>query len=378
MSELVNAKRENERDLHRQLLATASALALTGFISAHDAKADDNADRPIVWIELGGQLDRMESGQEAFAPPFFSLAAPPSVLAPMVDAQKLPSHSFGENGKITFEPVGSNWLVSASIRYGRAGSTRHLHYETARQTAPQTFLGVFQSGQLNEFGDGQGTTRESHLVVDFQAGKDVGLGLFGGRGTSVFSAGVRFAQFTSNSDVTLYARPTYVVSSVRVNPGKYTLRYHHFHSNTAIIQSRRSVHAIGPMLSWDATQPVVGDSASMAVAFDWGVNAAILFGRQRAQTHHQTTGHYEKALVNIKYQTNYANPPVDRSRARTVTIPNVGGFAGVSFRYASAKVSFGYRGDFFFNAMDTGWDARKSSTVAFYGPFASISIGLGG
>ena len=61
-----------------------------------------------------------------------------------------------------------------------------------------------------------------------------------------------------------------------------------------------------------------------------------------------------------------------------MTIPNVGGFAGVSFRYANAKVSFGYRGDFFFNAMDTGWDTRKSSTVGFYGPFATISIGLGG
>jgi hypothetical protein len=132
------------------------------------------------------------------------------------------------------------------------------------------------------------------------------------------------------------------------------------------------------MLSWDASQPVVGDSASMVVAFDWGINAAILFGRQRAQTHHQTSGYYFKGLLSPRYQTNYANPPVDRSRVRTVTIPNVGGFAGVSFRYASAKISFGYRGDFFFNAMDMGWDTPKSSTVGFYGPFASVSVGLGG
>ena len=374
MSELINT-RQHERDLHRCLLGTVSAAAL--LVSVSNAAASNDADRPTVWIELGGQLERVEGGQQAFAPPFFSLAATPEVLAPMVDAQKQPSHSFGENGKITFEPTGSNWLVSASIRYGRASSPRHLHYETARQTVTQTFLGAPQTGRDNEFGDGQGTTRESHLVVDFQAGKDVGLGLFGAKGTSVISAGVRFAQFTSGSDVTLYARPTYV-SSVRTRPGKYTLHYHHFHSNTAVIQSRRSTRAIGPAVSWDASLPVVGDSASMAVVFDWGINAAILFGRQRAQTHHQTSGHYYKGMVGPKYQTNYANPPVDRNRSHSVTIPNVGGFAGVSFRYADAKVSFGYRGDFFFNAMDTGWDTKKSSTVAFYGPFASISIGLGG
>jgi iron complex outermembrane receptor protein len=378
MSELIDT-RQNERDFRRQLLATVSALALTAFISIHDAKADESADRPVVWIELGGQLDRIEDGQEAFAPSFFSLAAP-GVVAPMVDAQKQPSHSVGENGKITFEPTGSDWLVSASVRYGRASSVKHLHYETARQTVPVTLLGVIRTGfRENELGDGQGGTRESHLVVDFQAGKDVGLGLFGAKGTSVFSAGVRFAQFTAGSDVTLHACPTYV-STVRAHPGKYTFRYHHFHTNTAIIHSRRSTRAIGPAVSWDASQPVVGDSASMAVAFDWGVNAAFLFGRQRAQTHHQTAGYYFRGLIaaNPSYHTTYVNPPVDKTRARTVTIPNVGGFAGVSFRYASAKVSFGYRGDFFFNAMDTGWNTQKSSTVGFYGPFASVSIGLGG
>jgi hypothetical protein len=60
-----------------------------------------------------------------------------------------------------------------------------------------------------------------------------------------------------------------------------------------------------------------------------------------------------------------------------IAIPNVGGLAGVSFRYANAKVSFGYRGDFFFGAMDAGIDTRKAETVGFHGPFASISVGLG-
>ncbi|HEV2561086.1 MAG TPA: hypothetical protein VGT78_03000 [Rhizomicrobium sp.] len=58
-----------------------------------------------------------------------------------------------------------------------------------------------------------------------------------------------------------------------------------------------------------------------------------------------------------------------------VNAPNLGGFAGISFRYDNAKISFGYRGDFFFAAMDHGIDTRKSTTLGFNGPFASIRVG---
>ena len=46
-------------------------------------------------------------------------------------------------------------------------------------------------------------------------------------------------------------------------------------------------------------------------------------------------------------------------------------------RYADAKISFGYSADFFFGAIDGGIDARKNENRGFYGPYASISIGLG-
>ena len=116
----------------------------------------------------------------------------------------------------------------------------------------------------------------------------------------------------SGSHVTLHAVPTYV-STVLGNPGKYTFRYHHFHTNTAIIQSRRNTHAVGPAVSWDASLPFAGNSESMSMAFDWGINAAVLFGRQRAQIHHQTAGYYFKGLVaaNPKYHTTYVNPAVE-------------------------------------------------------------------
>jgi hypothetical protein len=61
-----------------------------------------------------------------------------------------------------------------------------------------------------------------------------------------------------------------------------------------------------------------------------------------------------------------------------VTVPNLGGFAGFSWQTSNAKVALGYRADFFFGAMDGGLDARKAETIGFYGPFASVSVGLGG
>jgi hypothetical protein len=133
------------------------------------------------------------------------------------------------------------------------------------------------------------------------------------------------------------------------------------------------------MLSWDASVPVAGNGTHRSLTFDWGINAAILFGRQRARIHQQTTGaslyDYPGGYYPSK-QNGYTNKPADRNRARNVTIPNIGGFAGISFKYADAKLALGYRADLFFNAMDGGIDTRKSENVGFYGPFAAISVGF--
>ena len=51
-----------------------------------------------------------------------------------------------------------------------------------------------------------------------------------------------------------------------------------------------------------------------------------------------------------------------------MTVPNVGGFAGLSFNYADAKISFGYKADFFFGAIDGGIDTRKNENRGFSAP----------
>jgi hypothetical protein len=121
---------------------------------------------------------------------------------------------------------------------------------------------------------------------------------------------------------------------------------------------------------------LAGNVDDGAMAFDWGVNAAVLFGRQKVQGSHITTGAYFTNNSGPKSTYNTGRKPFARSRS--VVVPNVGGFAGFSAQYSDAKLSFGYRADFFFGAMDGGLDTRKTYDRIFHGPFAKVSIGLGG
>ena len=147
----------------------------------------------------------------------------------------------------------------------------------------------------------------------------------------------------------------------------------------ACLLAHHGMIAIGPSLSWDASAPLTRSDQHATLDFDWGVNAAVLFGRQKVQLHRRTAvshynlvaGHYGGAT----YST-HSSPRANPGRSRTVMIPNIGGFAGVSLKFPNAKVALGYRADLFFNAMDGGIDARKSENVGFYGPFATISVGL--
>ncbi|HEV2561063.1 MAG TPA: hypothetical protein VGT78_02875 [Rhizomicrobium sp.] len=363
------------------LLATVSSIALLGYVctAADAALASGSDDRPLIWIEIGGQAERTDTAPELFEPPFFKLAVP-MVFSALTQSQKFPPYSTGLNGQISFQPENSDWVISAAIRYGRSHSTRHLHHQTKGfPSAFETFQGrIFGTPPFAAYGDTHSSVREAHTVLDFQAGKDIGLGLFGEHGVSTISGGIRFAQFTANSHVTMHALPTYH-TYVRLNiPGRFLVIFGVRDSFTAAMDASRNTRAAGPSLSWNASLPVIGGNSDASVNIDWGINAAVLFGRQRAHVSHQTQSCYAKGVWASTYcQHGYNNPLADHKRSRIASIPNLGGFAGISFRYSDAKVSLGYRADMFFGAVDGGIDAAKKEDRAFYGPFASISVGMG-
>jgi iron complex outermembrane receptor protein len=225
---------------------------------------------------------------------------------------------------------------------------------------------------------------EQHLIADFQAGKDVGLGMFGDKNaTSVFSLGIRYAQFSNKTNISLKSDPDWHFHLKYIYGATFAQQA--FHTNRASLTAERSFHGIGPTLSWDASLPFAGNSRDGELSFNGGVNAAVLFGRQRTTIDHQMSRQYCPPQVvpispsgaGIAYVT-YQPPAVHHTRVRTVVVPNVGGFVGATFRIENFKVSAGYRADLFFGAMDGGIDAARKENVGFYGPFATVSVGIGG
>ncbi len=308
------------------------------------------------------------------------MPGPYSPISP-AQAQRAPSNSYGAEGKLSLQPDGTNWQFSVSLRYGRSNNNKHIHQQSYGKTPSRKYAShPTQPPYISypQFADLKVKNSESHSIVDFQVGRDFGLGSFGRGSTSILSAGLRFAEFTSKSRVSIIARPNIFFRTVTPIPNKYfQIPTHDDYVASAF--SQRSFRGMGPSLSWSGSTPVLGNPDRGEATFDWGINAAILFGRQKAQGTHQVdarhyNGKYQTVPPYGAYPLYFHATPHDRSR--TVTVPNVGGFLGASFRYPNAKVSFGYRADFFFGAMDTGINARHTVDRNFYGPFATISMGL--
>jgi len=389
MSELMNTD-YGASGFRWELLATVSALALlTTVAKPQDSYArDSDRDRPTVWIELGGQLERNDGTGAPFAPAFtqFKPTPPTFETASPVALQHAPRYSKGAEAAITIAPAGSDWSFSALIRYGRSNGKKHAiaqtHPERSKYFGPTYgHQPMPASQQVPQFADTTVRLSESHTILDFQAGKDVGLGLFGHDSTSIFSVGVRFAQFTSRADVKVRTRQNIQVGNMLPDP-KYFPSYK-FHTYYMRANNERSFHGIGPSLSWQASEPVTGNLQDGEFAVDWGLNGAILFGRQKAKLHHQTTDSYYKGrkyyAPSGNFGTHYKRYPAvlgNPQRSHSVVVPNIGAFAGLSYRIENFKVSAGYRADFFFNATDGGIDTRQQFDRSFHGPFALFSVGL--
>lgn len=375
-------------------LSNVSMLALMLTVTGSEIAeaADSGVDRPAVWIELGGQMERQTGQSSAYVPPFVANNPDSSAFGGdfIAKSQNAMPFTNGGQGSLTFEPKGSDWVFSAAVRYGRASGERHASHPDPnlrhdKWVLPPAYYTScycygthnrtsYHTGPSHIFSNIDMKQQQSHLLLDFQAGKDVGLGFLGRHSSSVLSFGVRVAQFSSRMSSTIHAVPTETRRNIFGNPEFYAPTTS-FHAYTGSSEAWRSFHGIGPSLSWKMSAAIAGLEDSMSLNVDGGLNAALPFGRQRAGSHHQTAGYFE-ASCNCDRLPTYTRSG-DVSRSRRVTIPNFGAFGGVSLQFPNAKVSLGYRGDFFIGAMDTGMDVRKTKTVGFYGPYASITIGLG-
>ena len=399
MSELMHAA-ERRWSVRWQLLATVSTLALVGStcVVSSVGAAESDGDSPTVWIELGGQLNRLADGQETFAPPFILANPDATVFKPVspLAVERPPLSGFDTDGKISIQPHGSDWVFSASVRYGGSQDMRSIYRKNEPTPLKVHIFGSVYSTQKKVTGDyyqqttqfvnANAGTSAKHAIVDFQIGKDVGLGIFGNGGNSILNAGVRFAQFNEKSHAAIDADPNYHFGT-HYFPTFYGIpavhwpdNVHHSYHGTSL--SERNFHGVGPSISWNASALLAGEPRDGEFALNWGANAAVLFGHQRTKIHHQTSGSYHKTLLADTAPfypvVVYHNPAVNITRTRSVIVPNVGGSIGASYRIENFKVSAGYRVDFFFGAIDGGMATAKSYDRGFYGPFATVSVGLGG
>jgi hypothetical protein len=371
MSELIQ-KNDNRATIRWKLLTGASALTLAAYFSSASMAIAEDAGRPLVWIDLSGQLQQSNRTSDLFAP-LFTQGIPASGFDDPVSFERFPRYSVGGEGMLTFRPEDSKWLFTASISYGRTNGTRHVHQQNAIPPTTNPLFGGMLIPTISKFVDTHAHYKASHSVIEFQVGRDVGLGLAHDNYSSKMFFGVREVNFTSGSNVEISGHPDF--RFVRTPP-KY---FPHVagYTYTARMTERQSFQGIGPSISWEASAAIAHPQTDAVLSLDWGLNAAVLFGRQKSRGQHQTTAeYYEQPPIQYGYSSIY-NTAGSHNRSRAVTVAAVGGFAALSFRYSDAKVTFGYRADRYFGAMDGGTDSRKTYDQNFYGPYASISIGLG-
>jgi len=385
MSELINI-RNSKIGVRRQLLATVSAATLLAVVygPGRAKAADQNEENPTVWIELGGSMQHIDGQGVPFAPDFLARNPNSPVLHPTspLQAQRPPPLNFGEEGKISIAPGNSDWVFSAGVSYGRSGNSKEVDHQTNRVGhGVIAFAGPdahFLTTYAN-FADTRVHDQDSHAVVDFRAGKDVGLGMFGKEGSSVLSLGVRFAQFSSKATLDIRVRPdlhvNYQIVGTSASPKYLRFPLPSFHTYHVAGVATRSFHGVGPTLSWDGSVPLAGNPHDGEAELNWGANAALLFGRQKTTVQHTATASYCPPAANHTLVPVYRHTG-GRHSIRSVAVPNVGGLIGATYRIENFKVSTGYRADFFFGAIDGGVDTRKPETLGFYGPFASVSVGL--
>lgn len=394
MSDTVKPGRSGTR-----LYLLTSVSSITLLATAFGTNPAIAGSQPALWVEFGAQSDQLAGTADRFELPFDGAIPANGITGPLNAGPDLASGFSGE-GKLTFRPGGADWVFTASVTYGRSTGKGKI---SQREPLPTTAFATYQTSVVGlsfpyfnkhlkpaqltaNTISGETASSESHTILDFSAGKDVGLGMFGSGSTSVFSAGVRFANFTSRLDVTGVEGALdndFKKSYNTTHPVSYWSWFHTKASETwrTVSGSAKMSHTfkgIGPSLSWDASVPLLGQDERRGVAtLDWGINAALLFGKQKIKEQHQSASAYNcyGPICNAQH-VQYAAQSGHSSRSRNVTVPNLGGFVGASYRAGGFKASIGYRADWFFGVFDSGLGASHKADRGYFGPFASIGVGL--
>ncbi len=328
-------------------------------------------------IEFGGGVTRFESGHRIFAPAFVD-EYKPSMPFPLGVQSDDMQWADQREVKLTYAPA-SDWKISLARRWGQAANSwREAAYEKFPDGVRTTgFIPLVRPGPSNSaISSAQG--REEYDVIDFTVGKEAGLGLIGEGGESLVSLGLRFAKFDSIARTRLSGTPDWHFPESE--PFKYPTEHHSEYS--AWLDRERSFEGAGPVLSWEATKPLLGDERIGRLGLDWSLSGGVLFGKQEMQAEGHRFGEY------IHWKKNVMNPPqiidtlydtpIDIQRSREVTVPTWSASLGLSYGVDRIKISAGYRWDRYLDAIDGGAEEAAGYDRGTDGPYLKIRFGFGG
>jgi outer membrane receptor protein involved in Fe transport len=339
-------------------------------------------------LELSGQLQRHDTPDEILIPSFYDEF--PDRLATFDDAQNDDlDWGDGRAVKLTWNPAGSPWSVSAAYRSdetnGAAGDTQD--FDTPPKCAFVGPLAFVCEAAANDPTVGPATRisvknwsrpdvidREKHQIIDLAVGHALS-GLPFDRST--VSMGLRHAKLESSTNALLQGVPDWFVGDIFVE-STHT-RYQ------ATLNAERSFEGFGPIAAWDASYSMLdGDFGRVAV--DWGINGGVLFGDRSASVQMEeeaTTATFPTFALALGSAAPTLTPapvaaPIDTSRKSGATVPVLGASLGLSYKAGGFKVGAGYRWERYMDAIDGGIEEEREADRTIDGPYFKIAVGFGG
>jgi len=340
-------------------------------------------------VEIGGQVQRHEADNAPLTPSFMDQFS--DALNPLADQQDDLDWGDGREVKLTYRPD-ETWKVSLGARFGKTNGSMPWseRKEVTTKWCP-TFFEVCQGDFMgfeqapyryrSDYTISTTADREEHTLVDFLVGREFGFGMLN---ESTLSAGVRYADLESTTAAQIFGRTNwdYPLAAKYLDsfPPRIGGPFEHDRYEAAF-DAVREFKGAGPVLNWEASAPLLGNTDVGVLGLDWSLTGGALFGkRETTITGEETAEHFSFATEDrLRLPTSTTPlPPIAVHRSEDVTVPVFGASLGLSYSVDRLSIGAGYRWERYADAIDGGFDEAQEEDRTIDGPYFKISVGFGG
>lgn len=320
--------------LNSRFFKTASAVAIATMLAdlPSVARAEDDQTQLIFELNGGGVYGDSQPWVEIFD--FFNGQSSLKSIRP--DYSWGGGFGFIKPASKVSPEFSPDWGIGVFARFG----ITNKESDSAAATASSTLYNIMGTYYSN-YSAAKATHREEHVIVDFEARRDVGLGSEGGAKTTL-KAGARFAYFNAATNT--------------------EFSYYSFFGSTFTLTDNRTSKFIGagPRIGFDTMIPV-----SPNVTFDLTGAGSLLFGVKNKSVRTVATLGIESIAT-----------------SRFGVVPTLDASAALTFSPTSspAKFSMGVRAEAWFGVYDqsTGLSNNKNADRYQITPFVQLITPIGG